>query len=55
MPSSPTVRVSLMFLAIALIGLLFADIAVSTSNPWRDLGNFLFGTSQRPTFSALKG
>jgi phosphonate transport system permease protein len=54
MPSSPTVRVSLIFLAIALVGLLFADIAVTSSNPWRDLGNFLFGIAT-PNFFSTEG
>jgi phosphonate transport system permease protein len=54
MPSSPTVRVSLTFLAIALVGLLFADIAVTTADPWRDLGNFLFGLAT-PNFFSTEG
>jgi phosphonate transport system permease protein len=54
MPSSPTVRVSLIFLAIALVGLLFADIAVTSSNPWRDLVNFLFGIAT-PNFFSTEG
>jgi phosphonate transport system permease protein len=54
MPSSPTVRVSLTFLAIALVGLLFADIAVTSSNPWRDLGNFLLGIAT-PNFFSTEG
>ena len=41
--SYPTVRVSLIFVAVALVGLLFADIAITASNPWRDLGNFFLG------------
>ena len=54
MPSFPTVRVSLTFLAIALVGLLFADIAVTTADPWRDLGNFLFGLAT-PNFFSTEG
>lgn len=54
MLSSPTVRVSLIFLAIASVGLLFADIAVTSSNPWRDLGNFLFGIVT-PNFFSTEG
>ena len=32
--SYPTVRASFIFLAIALGGLLVADIAITTANPW---------------------
>jgi len=35
MLSYPTVRTSLIFLAIALVGLLFADIAITANNPWQ--------------------
>ena len=54
MLSYPTVRTSLIFLAIALVGLLFADIAITANNPWRDLGNFFLGVLT-PTFLAAKG
>ncbi len=53
MLSYPTVRTSLIFLAIALVGLLFADIAITANNPWRDLGNFFLGVLT-PNFSAAK-
>ena len=45
MPTSPTVRVSLLFVAIAAVCLVFADIAVTTANPWRDLGRFFMGVA----------
>src|SRR5690554_740580 len=54
MLSSPTVRTSLIFLAIALVGLLFADIAITASNPWRDLGNFFLGIVT-PNFFSSEG
>ncbi|MDY6841333.1 MAG: ABC transporter permease, partial [Pseudomonadota bacterium] len=54
MLSSPTVRTSLIFVAIALIGLLFADIAITASNPWRDLGNFFVGVLT-PNFFSSEG
>ena len=37
-----------------MVGLLFADIAVTSSNPWRDLGNFLFGIAT-PNFFSTEG
>ena len=40
MLSSPTVKTSLIFIAIALVGLVFADIAITAANPWKDLGRF---------------
>lgn len=52
--ASPTVRVSLFFVAIALAGLLFADIAITTSNPWRDLGRFFLGV-MTPDFFSTEG
>src|SRR5690554_3105779 len=52
--SSPTVRTSFIFLAIALVGLLFADIAITASNPWRDLGNFFLGIVT-PNFFSSEG
>ncbi|MGO1750054.1 MAG: PhnE/PtxC family ABC transporter permease, partial [Marinobacter sp.] len=54
MLSSPTVRTSLIFLAIALVGLLFADIAITASNPWQDLGNFFLGIVT-PNFFSSEG
>ena len=54
MLSSPTVRTSLVFVAIALVGLLFADIAITASNPWRDLGQFFLGVVT-PNFFSSEG
>ena len=51
---SPTVRTSLIFLAIALVGLLFADMTITASNPWRDLGNFFLGVIT-PNFFSSEG
>ncbi|PHQ16930.1 PhnE/PtxC family ABC transporter permease [Marinobacter profundi] len=52
--ASPTVRVSLLFVAVALAGLVFADIAITTSNPWRDLGRFFLGVVT-PDFFSTEG
>lgn len=52
--ASPTVRVSLLFVAVALAGLVFADIAITTSNPWRDLGHFFLGVVT-PDFFSTEG
>lgn len=49
--SSPTVRTSFLFVAIALIALAFADIAITTVNPWRDLGRFFLGVATPDFFS----
>ncbi|MDF0750207.1 ABC transporter permease [Marinobacter sp. 71-i] len=54
MLQSPTVRTSLIFLAIALVALLFTDIAITASNPWRDLGNFFLGVVT-PNFFSSEG
>lgn len=43
MPSSPTVRTSLLFVAIALVCLFFSDIAITTQNPWTEMGRLLLG------------
>lgn len=50
----PTVRTSFLFLAIALAGLLVADIAITTSNPWQDLGRFFLGVAT-PNFFSTEG
>ena len=50
--SSPTVRVSLLFVAIALVALLFADIAITAANPWKDLGRFFMGVITPDFFSS---
>ena len=47
MLSSPTVKTSLIFIAIALVGLVFADIAITAANPWKDLGRFSHRDSWR--------
>jgi phosphonate transport system permease protein len=52
MLSSPTVRASLIFLAIALVGLAFADIAITSANPWKDLGRFFLGIVTPDFFSS---
>ncbi len=49
--SYPTVRASFIFLAIALGGLLVADIAITTANPWQDLGRFFLGVATPNFFS----
>lgn len=54
MLSSPTVRTSLIFTAIALVGLVFADIAITSANPWKDLGRFFFGVIT-PDFFSTEG
>jgi len=50
--SYPVVRVSLLFVAIALAGLLVADIQITTADPWRDLGNFFLGVVTPDFFSS---
>ncbi|MCK7548429.1 PhnE/PtxC family ABC transporter permease [Marinobacter koreensis] len=52
--SYPTVRTSLIFVAIALVSLLFSDIAITSSNPWQDLGNFFLGVVT-PNFFSSEG
>ncbi|KPQ30082.1 MAG: phosphonate transport system permease protein [Marinobacter excellens HL-55] len=54
MLSYPTVRASLLFLAIAVAGLFVADIAITTANPWRDLGQFFIGVAT-PNFFSTEG
>ena len=54
MPSSPTVRTSLLFVIVALVCLFFADIAITTANPWRDLGHFFMGLAT-PDFLSTEG
>jgi phosphonate transport system permease protein len=50
--SSPTVRASFIFLAIAIVGLAFADIAITSANPWKDLGRFFLGVVTPDFFSS---
>jgi len=52
--SYPTVRTSFAFLAIALAGLMVADIAITTANPWQDLGRFFLGVAT-PNFFSTDG
>jgi phosphonate transport system permease protein len=52
--SYPTVKVSFIFLAVAVAGLLVADIAITTANPWRDLGQFFLGVAT-PNFFSTEG
>ncbi|MDY6797471.1 MAG: ABC transporter permease [Pseudomonadota bacterium] len=54
MLSYPVVRTSLLFVAIAVGGLFFADIAITASHPWRDLGNFFLGVIT-PDFFSTEG
>lgn len=54
MLSSPTVRTSLIFTAIAVVGLVFADIAITSANPWKDLGRFFLGVIT-PDFFSTEG
>lgn len=54
MLSSPTVRTSLIFTAIAAVGLVFADIAITGANPWKDLGLFFLGVAT-PDFFSTEG
>ncbi|MDL0429530.1 ABC transporter permease [Marinobacter sp. TBZ242] len=51
---SPTVKTSLIFTAIALVGLVFADIAITSANPWKDLGQFFLGVVT-PDFFSTEG
>lgn len=52
MLQSATVRTSLGFVAVAIICLGFADLEISSSNPWRELGRFLEGLVT-PDFTAV--
>lgn len=45
MPTS-SLRVSLVFLGIALICLLLSDVAITTVNPWTEMGRFFAGFLQ---------
>lgn len=54
MRTAPTVQISLLFVAIALVSLAFSDIAITAANPWRDLGNFLLGVAT-PNFFSSEG
>ncbi|MDX1755047.1 MAG: ABC transporter permease [Marinobacter sp.] len=54
MPLPATVRVSLLFLALALVALVFSDVSITASNPWRDLGRFFLGVLT-PDFFSYEG
>lgn len=54
MTLAPTLRTSLIFLAIALAGLMVADISITAINPWRDLGRFFLGMVT-PDFFSYQG
>lgn len=54
MPLPATVRVSLVFFAIALVALVFSDISITAANPWRDLGRFFLGVIT-PDFFSYEG
>ncbi len=49
---SRTARTSLGFVALALLCLAFADIAITTANPWRDLFRFFWGMVTPDFFSS---
>ena len=52
MGPSPTVRVSLAFVALAALCLLFADLEITTVDPWRELGRLGRGLVT-PDFTAV--
>ncbi|SFM57315.1 phosphonate transport system permease protein [Marinobacter zhejiangensis] len=54
MSAYPTVRVSLLFLAIAIGCAFFADLSITAANPWKDLGNFFLGLVT-PDFFSYQG
>lgn len=52
MRRSPTARTTLVFIGIGAVCLLLADIAITTVEPWRELGRLSLGLVT-PDFSAL--
>lgn len=52
MQRSPAVKASLVFFALAVICLGFADIAITTLHPWQELGRLAYGLIT-PDFLAL--
>ncbi|WP_092013202.1 PhnE/PtxC family ABC transporter permease [Marinobacter daqiaonensis] len=52
MSHSRTARTSLMFVAVALACLAVSDIAITTSNPWKDLLQFFLGVVTPDFFSS---
>ena len=49
---SPPVRASLGFVGLALICLIFADIEITTIDPWREMGRLGLGIVT-PDFSSV--
>ncbi|MDG5501656.1 ABC transporter permease [Marinobacter sp. BGYM27] len=54
MMASASVRISLLFVAIGLLSLFFADIAITSINPWKDLTALFIGIVT-PDFLSLQG
>lgn len=52
--SYPTARTTFLFVAIAIVALAFSDIAITSINPWRDLGRFFLGVVT-PDFFSTEG
>jgi len=50
---SMAVRISLLFVAIALVSLIFADLAITTLDPWTELGRMAWGVVT-PDFFAVE-
>ena len=42
-PRSPAVKISLFFILLALVCLLFSDMAITTLHPWQETGRFALG------------
>ena len=51
---SPAVKTSLVFVAVAVICLVFADISITTLDPWSEMKRMAWG-AVTPDFSALTG
>ncbi len=51
MPQSPTIRTSLGFVLVAAVCLVFADLAITSINPWLEMGRLLRGVVT-PDFSS---
>lgn len=52
--SYPTVRTTFLFVAIAIVALAFSDIAITSINPWLELGRFFLGVVT-PDFFSTEG
>lgn len=52
MRQSASIRLSLAFVLVAFVCLLFADLQISTSNPWQELGRLALGVVT-PDFTAV--